>query len=116
MVAGQTIQMIGNDEVNGSKVYHLRAKWSDGNAFDYYIDQNTFMIAKTSTQIQQAGAVQLIESYPTKYRKLNGVTLPYSLDVRVAGQSVFEMQIQQVELNPAIDAGLFNMPQPSGGK
>jgi outer membrane lipoprotein-sorting protein len=116
MVAGQAVQMIGNDEVNSIKVYHIRATRSDGNIFDYYIDQNTFLITKTSTQIQQTGAVQLIESYPTKYQKLNGVTLPYSLDVRVAGQSAFEMQIQQVELNPVIDAGLFNMPQPSGGK
>lgn len=116
MVAGQTVRMIGNDEVNGTKVYHLRATRSDGNTFDYYIDQNTFLIAKRSIQIQQAGAAQLIESYPTKYQKLNDVTLPYSLDMRVAGQSAFEMQIQQVELNPLIDAGLFNMPQPSGGK
>jgi outer membrane lipoprotein-sorting protein len=116
MVAGQAVQMIGSDEVNSIKVYHIRATRSDGNIFDYYIDQITFLIAKTSTQIQQGGVMQLIESYPTKYQKLNGVTLPYSLDVRVAGQPAFEMQIQQVELNPVVDAGLFNMPQPSGGK
>lgn len=116
MVAGQAVQMIGSEEVNSIKVYHIRATRSDGNIFDYYIDQNTFFLAKISTQIQQNGSLQLIESYFTKYQRQSGVTLPYSLDMRVAGRSEFEMQIQQVEINPVIEAGLFSMPQPLGVK
>jgi outer membrane lipoprotein-sorting protein len=110
IVASQTAQLIGGDELNGVKVYHIKATRADGTVFDYFIDQATFLITKTSIQVQQAGTTQTVESYPADYRKVNGITVPYSLDVRVAGQSVFTMQVQKAELNPVIDDSIFKMP------
>ena len=55
-------------------------------------------------------AERTLESYPTDYRKVNGLMCAYSLDVKIAGQSVFQKQVQQVEINPPIDDSIFKMP------
>lgn len=67
------------------------------------------LITKTSVQIQQTGTTQTVESYRTDYRNVNAVSVPYSLDVKVAGQPVFTMQVQKAELNPAVDDNIFKM-------
>jgi hypothetical protein len=70
---------------------------------------STLLITKTSVQIQQTGTTQTVESYRTDYRNVNAVSVPYSLDVKVAGQPVFTMQVQKAELNPAVDDNIFKM-------
>jgi hypothetical protein len=61
-------------------------------------------------QLREVSAAQTVESYPTDYRKVNGLMCAYSLDVKIAGQLIFQRQAQQVEINPTIDDSIFKMP------
>jgi hypothetical protein len=107
--AGQQLLFVGTEEVLGFKTFHIRATRSDGMVSDYFVDQTTFLIVKSAARIMQGASEQDVESYPADYRKVDGITMSYSLDVRVAGHSVFQMAVQRIELNPMLDDNVFSM-------
>jgi len=110
ILSGQQTHLMGVEALQGTNTYHIQAMRTDGIVSDYYVDQTTYLIVKSAAQIPQDNGVQTVESYPTDYRKVNGLMCAYSLDVKIAGQSVFQKQVQQVEINPPIDDSIFKMP------
>jgi outer membrane lipoprotein-sorting protein len=110
ILSGQQTHLMGVEVVQGANAYHLQATRTDGIVSDYYVDQTTYLIVKSTTQIPQDNGTQTVESYPTDYRKVNGLMCAYSLDVKIAGELVFRKQVQQVETNPTIDDSTFKMP------
>lgn len=110
ILVGQQTRLIGVEVVQGNNAYHIQGTRGDGIVSDYYLDQTTFLIAKSAVRIPKETGEQMVESYPADYRKVNGLMIAYSLDIKIAGQSVFQKQIQQVEVNPSIDDNIFKMP------
>ena len=112
LLAGQKAELVGSETVDGASAWHIRATRSDGVVIDYYVNGTTFLLGKTATQLPQQTDGQLLESYPADYRSTSGVTLWYSLDIRAARSSVMQLKVQQLEINPSVDDGVFKMPAP----
>jgi outer membrane lipoprotein-sorting protein len=110
ILSGQQSRLMGVEAVLGASAYHIQATRTDGIVSDYYVDQTTYLIVKSATQIPQDNGVQTVESYPSDYRKVSGLMCASSLDVKIAGQLVLQRHMQQVEINPTIDDSIFKMP------
>lgn len=117
MIAGQQIEMLGTESIQGSGAFNVRAIRKNGLVINYFVDSKTFLLVETAARITHGTEVQEIESYPSDYRKLNGLTLSYALEMQDSGHSIFHMQVQQIDLNPIVDDTMFKMasvtPAPS---
>jgi outer membrane lipoprotein-sorting protein len=110
---GIAVELIGKEDVEGSPAYRLKVTRKGGRLETFWLDGTTFLTVKSTTKITQMGQELDVESFPSNYRKADGVMVPYSLEQKVNGRSMVQMTVEKVESNVALDDAIFKMPSPA---
>ena len=105
---GHTVELVGNEQLDGTPVHHLKVTKKSGHVQHFYLDADTGIELKTTTEMD--GGKQVIESEMSDYRTVEGIMLPHTITQKLNGTPVAQLEIEKVEINPAIDDGLFSMP------
>jgi outer membrane lipoprotein-sorting protein len=100
----------GEEGVNGKPAYRIKATLGSGTTADLFIDKESYLLVKTTTDVNQGGMAMTVEAVPSEYADNNGVFLPMKTTTTVGGM---DMQIvttfNKVEVDIPIDDSVFKI-------
>jgi outer membrane lipoprotein-sorting protein len=112
---GTTVAMSGYEMIGGRRVVHLRLTASSGQRSDVYLDGDTFLEARISTQAgmgpSQTSSPVRREQELSDYRKVDGIPVPYLVRTLLNGVLQSELKVLTVEFNVTLDDELFKVPK-----
>jgi hypothetical protein len=101
------VDFVGTETKNGRQLDHLRVTGKTGDAQDWYLDAETGLESRITSQTP-AGT---FEQDLADYRAVDGVRMPFSIRTLFNGVPEVTIQVNAVEFNVPEDDGLFKIPQ-----
>ncbi|MBZ5498993.1 MAG: hypothetical protein LAP85_21555 [Acidobacteriia bacterium] len=86
--AGNTVELLGKEDVKGSPAYKLRVTLKVGITSTYFVDATTFLPVKITSRMGIRGQDVESEGYPSDYKKIGDILFAHSLETIVSGQTV----------------------------
>ncbi len=113
---GHRVELIGETDVDGEAVYHLKVILESGNVQQWYLSTDSGLpVHKITPAVhRRAGPYDRIW-YLMEYETASGIALPFYVE-REDRQHVRAYTLEKVEVDVEIDPALFEMPgAPAGG-
>jgi outer membrane lipoprotein-sorting protein len=107
---GHTIELVGKEDMEGSPAYKLKLTLKTGDVRYIYLDSANHLELKVTSKRKTPGGEMEIDSYPGNYKPVNGLMVPFSVENKIKGQTIFTLTIDKVETDVAIDDAQFKMP------
>ncbi len=114
---GNTVELMGVENINGSNVYKLMATLKFGMATCWYISGNNYLIPGFTWLAGEHdfGAQGFDVHVRLKdYKESNGISFPHVIEDKAAGFTAKKYTIDHAEINVDIDDSIFRMPLKSG--
>ena len=109
---GNTVELLGKEDLDGSMAYKLNVTLKSGNSRTIFIDEKSFLPVKMISKVRQMGQEFEAEAKPGNYKPVEGVLMPFSLEMKINKQIGMQMQFDKIEVNVPVDDALFVMPEP----
>jgi len=107
---GHTVELVGPEDIDGRKTYHLKVTKKNGQVQHYYLDADSGIELRVTTTMEQNGQQMTIASDLSNYQQVNGVMMPFSMKQSMNGMPLAQMTIDKAEFNVPLDDALFKMP------
>jgi hypothetical protein len=107
---GYRVEYIGEDEVEGTPVHHLKVFTGDDMHFDMYFDNEYLLLIKQSRTFTLDESEMSEDTYYGDYQEFEGLVMPYSMEQRQGGQTVSQISVETVELGVDIADADFVKP------
>lgn len=107
---GHQLALEGTEDVNGKECYVLKLTKSNDNTDYYFIDKESSLIQKVRTSTVSNGVPMEVEAFQSNYKDVGGYMMPFSIEQRVGGQVMMNLDLENVEANVAIDDAVFAKP------
>ena len=105
---GNTIELVGNDEVDGTEVYKIKVTTKDKRVNYKYIDKASGYIIKevqiVKTEDKEVEGATMFSNFK---KTDDGITFPFNMNTEMAGGVI---KWDKIEINPTIDPTIFKMP------
>jgi outer membrane lipoprotein-sorting protein len=108
---GYTAELVGKEDLEGSPAYKVKITKKSGNVSYEFLDAKTFLAVKSIGKRKQAGQEMEVESMTGNYKAVSGVMMPFSIQQKAGGQSVFSIAVEKHEVNVPLDDAQFHMPE-----
>ena len=109
---GNTVKLLGEEEIKGKKAYKISVKYKSGNLETYYIDAKTFLLNKTVGIYNMDGNEIRTTTNFSQYKDTNGYAVPYYLVIEIHGAPGDEiLKIDKFAFNTKIDSNIFEFPR-----
>jgi hypothetical protein len=83
---------------------------ADGAQVRWYVDPQTGHILRTSAQTTgMGGPAEQVVDY-SEWKEVEGMNLPFKLKIKQGGNDAGTEDIQDLQINPAVDPKLFEKP------
>jgi len=106
------VALLGEEEIDGNKYHKISVKYRSGNLETYYIDAETFLIAKSVGIYNMDGNKIKTTTNFKDYKDTNGYLVPYQLVINIEGSPGQEtLKINNFEFNTKIDPDIFDFPK-----
>ncbi|NOY51964.1 MAG: outer membrane lipoprotein-sorting protein [Chlorobi bacterium] len=109
---GNTVELIGKEDMEGSDVYKVKLTYPDGDNELYFIDSENFVILKVESTTNMRGQEVKSEMYFSDFKPEGNMLMAHSFQVKMGGQISQSVVIEAVKYNTEIDSGIFNKPEP----
>jgi len=107
---GHKVELVGKEDMEGTAVYHLKLTLKNGDVRNIFIDADNYLELKVNLKRKTPGGEVEIDQYVGNYKPVNGMMFAFSIETKVKGQTVSQIVIEKVEIDPPIDDALFKMP------
>lgn len=123
---GTKVEFEASEKVEDRDTYRLKLTMKDGHSIHVWIDAKTFLEAKIEGAPRRLdGLEHPVEVYFRDYRAVDGLQIPFVLETKVlpivnpgakgkvptaSPYPVEKIVIDKVEVNPKLEASLFNKP------
>jgi hypothetical protein len=109
---GAKIALAGVQELEGRTAYALDLRLASGSSYRVWIDAQTFLELRYDREFVNAqGRPAVTSVYFSDYRAVEGLQLPFSIATgSPEGKTHDTLMIEQVVLNPHLDASTFAKP------
>jgi len=94
---GYDVEYLGEDEVEGTPVYKLRVDTHKDMIIDFYFDREYFLPVRQDAKITMDGNEVGSETYLSDYRDVDGLMIPFSVEVRQGGQVGTQIMLESVK-------------------
>ncbi len=106
---GSTAEMAGKVNVDGKEMFRIKLTDKDGNLKDYFIDANTYLIAKVKAKVSAQGQTVDVEQIMGDYKTIDGITMAMKIESKSPmGTAVITME--EVKFNEKFDDAIFKQP------
>lgn len=109
---GHTAELAGSEDFQGRKVHKLKVTKKGGHVQYFFLDAESGIELKMSTQIQQGGNTVTVDTELSDYQPVQGIMVPHTLKTSINGQPTGQISVEKVEMNVAVDEAQFKMPKP----
>jgi outer membrane lipoprotein-sorting protein len=107
---GDTLEVVGEAEVEGTKVWKLKLARKDGRAMHIFLDADTGLEKQMSATMEQNGMTMEFDTIFSDYQPADGVQVARSMKTMMGGQPMATVKITSVEYNVPIEDSIFVMP------
>ena len=108
---GHAVEYLGTEDVDGTEAHKLKVTLKNGNVRYVYLDPDYFLEIRYLDQIRIRGAQQESETDLGNYEQVNGVYIPFSVEVGDKGQPKNQkITFEKVEVNVDLNDSLFQFP------
>lgn len=109
---GNKVEYLGKVEVEGTPAYKLKVTLKNGNEQTVYLDADNYLEIKTEGKRKIQGQEAEGETVIGNYKEVDGVLFATQIENHIKGQPGAQtFTIDKIEVNPAIDAAVFAMPE-----
>jgi outer membrane lipoprotein-sorting protein len=110
---GSQIELVGEEEIEGTPAYKLKMTKKSGDVAIYYLDADAFLEIKVEQEREfQGSKIEVEESYGS-YKEVGGLVMAHSIQQKPKGSPQGQtITFEKVELNVDLDDSRFKMPEP----
>jgi outer membrane lipoprotein-sorting protein len=117
---GYSIALEGEETVDGVACHKIKltkkpikVDGKEENDVSYYFfdKENGVQIMQRMTVQKGPGKGTVIETFSSDYQEVNGIFFPFSVSQKVAGNEVFTLVMEKIELNVEINDSIFSFPK-----
>ena len=108
---GYTLELAGKEEVEGTEAYKIIVNDGEEKRF-YYLDTEYYLIIKQASEVNMMGATQMIETFPSDYKDVDGYLFPFAISQKTA-MGAMTITMESVAFNVDIDDKIFAKPAPA---
>ena len=106
---GSTAELGGKVNVDGKDAFRIKLTTKDGNTKDYFIDANTYLIAKVKTKVSAQGQTVDVEQIMSDYKTIDGITMAMKNESKSPmGSAIILME--EIKFNEKFDDAIFKQP------
>lgn len=108
---GSTVSLEPEEVVEGAKCYKIKLITSDGDAYYYFISQESKMLIRTSSKVNMQGVETDADTYMSNFMLADGIKFPGKTENRLGGVTGIVFIFDKMELNKQFPEGLFEKPE-----
>ncbi len=102
----------GKEKIEEKDYLVLEQTFSDGHKATLYIDPKTYLTYKTkSTTMNPMGAEVEQETFESDFKKVNGMTIPYSIIIFQDDEEFMKLTLTDISFNSGLEDSLFKMSE-----
>ncbi len=107
---GYTVELVGDDEVDGIKVHKIKVSKPNGNVTTHYMDAENYVIIKSISIVNNQGTETEVESFMSDYRPVDGIIFPFEVEVKSGGQTMMKTVMTNIEFGIDVPDSVFGKP------
>ncbi len=111
---GNIVVLEDKEVVEGTECFKVKIVKRGGDEDFYFFDTENYVPIMMQTIITQEGHLKgsIVETYFSDYNEVEGgLFMAFQTVTKIGGQTMQQMTIQKVEVNPDIDDSKFSMPK-----
>jgi len=109
---GHTVELIGQEEVDGTPAYKLKVTRADGDVDYLYLDEEYFVEFKMESTREVQGNEVTISTVLGDYKEVDGLLFAHSMEMAFGGGEAQQViTIEKIELGIDIPDEKFAMPE-----
>ena len=110
---GHRVEYLGIEDTDGTPAIKLRVTRKDGDVQYVYLDPDSALEIRITTQRKIRGAEQITETDFGGYQQVGGLWIPFSIESGAPGTPrTTRILVERAELNVAVDDAWFKLPAP----
>lgn len=102
------LTLLGEENVNNKPAFKVKADIDGVNSTTMFIDKESYLLTKSSTNITQGGMPMTVDSYPSDYKEIEGLIFPMKTTSSAQGMD-FVIVYDKVEVNVPMDDSIFTL-------
>ena len=106
---GNTAQLIGKVNIDGKDAYRIKLTSSDGKSKDYFIDAQSYYIAKVKAQVSAQGQTVDVEQIMSDFKTIDGITMPMKIETK-SPMGTGTILMEEIKFNENFDDSIFKQP------
>lgn len=108
---GHTVELVGQEEVDGTPAYKLKVTRADGDVDYLYLDEEYFVEFKMEAQREVQGSETTIATVLGDYKEVDGLLFAHSMEMSFGGGDAQQViTIEKIELGVDLPDERFAMP------
>jgi hypothetical protein len=107
---GHAVELIGKEDLEGTPVYKLKLTLKNGDVRNIYIDADNWLTLKVNLKRKTPGGEMEADQYVGNYKKVNGLMAAFSIETKIAGQTVNQIVFDKMDMDVPIEDSVFKMP------
>jgi hypothetical protein len=107
---GNKIEIIGIEDVGGVKAHHLKVTSKAGRVQHLYVDVARGVELKNVSELDMGAGLTKVETELSDYRAVDGILVPFSMQITGAPTGPMSMTVDKVEFNVVVDDKIFKRP------
>ncbi|HVS64066.1 MAG TPA: hypothetical protein VMT85_11260 [Thermoanaerobaculia bacterium] len=109
---GHQVELVGQEDVEGTPAYKLHVTLANGVELDYFLDAEHFVPIQTTIDATFQGQEFETTTTISDYKQVGDLMIPHSMQSE-SPMGTQTITVQEVEINPEIEDSFFAMPQPA---
>jgi len=102
----------GKEKIEEKEYLVLEQNFSDGHKATLYLDPKTYLTYKSkSTTVNQMGVEVEQETFESDFKKVEGMTIAYSIIIFQDGEEFMKLALSEVTFNSGLEDSLFKMEE-----
>lgn len=107
---GNKAELLGQEKVGAVNAYKIKLTNKDSAATTYYFDPATYYVLQAVRTGEMMGQQMEVTTSYADYKKTDyGWVVPQAMEVSFGGQFSITAKVNKVEVNPTVDAAVFEM-------
>jgi outer membrane lipoprotein-sorting protein len=107
---GDTLEVVGEAQVDGAKAWKLKLSRKDGRTMHIFLDAETGLERQMSATMEQNGMTMEVDTIFSDYQPVEGVPVARSVRTLIGGQQMGGLKVTSVEYNVPVEDTAFVMP------
>jgi len=103
---GSTAELMGKVSVDGKDMFRIKLTTKDENSKDYFIDAQTFYIAKVKAKVSAQGQTVEVEQIMSDNKTIDGITMAMKIETK-SPMGTGSVIMEEVKFNESYDNSIF---------